>query len=240
MLAALVLAVALPAIARAAPAASRPLAVVIGSNESPTPALERLRYADDDAIQNARMLSLLGVRPQLLVTPDAETRELFASVQADGRATRAAVVAAFDCSAALARQARARGQATSLYIFVAAHGDVEGDRAFLQLEDGRLWRDDLAELARRVGADQTHVVIDACQASLFVGSRGPGGDRFPLGFGLLPRGPRAQLAAAHRLPHRPLVGRPDPRMDGVPGGHLLARGAVGPAGRAPTSIATGG
>ena len=183
MLAALVLAVALPAIARAAPAAEHALAVVIGSNESPTPALERLRYADDDAIQNARMLSLLGVRSQLLVSPDAETRELFPSVPADGRATRASVVAAFDRSAALARQARARGQATSLYIFVAAHGDVEGDRAFLQLEDGRLWREDLAELARRVGADQTHVVIDACQASVFVGSRGPGGDRFPLGFG---------------------------------------------------------
>jgi hypothetical protein len=183
MLAALVLAVALPAIARAAPAAEQALAVVIGSNESPTPALERLRYADDDAIQNARMLSLLGVRSQLLVSPDAETRELFPSVSADGRATRASVVAAFDRSAALARQARARGQATSLYIFVAAHGDAEGDRAFLQLEDGRLWREDLAELARRVGADQTHVVIDACQASVFVGSRGPGGDRFPLGFG---------------------------------------------------------
>jgi hypothetical protein len=169
--------------AAAAPEPAQALAVVIGSNESPSPSLERLRYADDDAIQNARTLALLGVRPQLLVTPDAETRELFPAVRADGAATRAAVVAAFDRNAGLTRQARARGQATSLYIFVAAHGDAEGDRAFLQLDDGRLWREDLAELARRVGADQTHVVIDACQASAFVGARGPGGDRFPLGFG---------------------------------------------------------
>jgi hypothetical protein len=172
-----------PANARAAPEPEQGLAVVIGSNESPTPSLERLRYADDDAIQNARTLTLLGVRPQLLVTADAETRELFPAVRADGPATRAAVVAAFDRSAGLARQARARGQAPTLYIFIAAHGDTDADRAFLQLDDGRLWREDLAELARRVGADQTHVVIDACQASAFVGVRGPGGDRFPLGFG---------------------------------------------------------
>ena len=159
------------------------LAVVIGSNESPSPSLERLRYADDDAIQNARTLTLLGVRPLLLVSPDAETRELFPAVRPDGPATRAAVVAAFDRSAGRPPGPGRGRRPRSLYIFIAAHGDTEGGRAFLQLEDGRLWRDDLAELARRVGADQTHVVIDACHASVFVGSRGPGGDRFPLGFG---------------------------------------------------------
>jgi hypothetical protein len=163
-----------------ATAGTTSLAVVVGSNVSPSPSLEPLRYADDDAIQNARTLSLLGAQPVLLVSPDAETRELFPDAHPDGQATRSAVVAAF---ARLATQARAATGSTRLYIFIAAHGDVEGGRAFLQLEDGRLWRDDLAALARRVNATQTHVIIDACHASLFVGSRGPGGDRTPLGAG---------------------------------------------------------
>jgi hypothetical protein len=170
-----------PAVASAGPTA---LAVVVGSNASPSPALEPLRYADDDAIQNARTLTLLGTRPVLLVSPDPETRELFPGVRPDGHATQSAVVAAFE---RLATQARAAGGATRLYIFIAAHGDTEGGRAFLQLEDGRLWRDDLAALARRVNAAETHVIIDACHASLFVGSRGPGGDRTPLGAGFSQR-----------------------------------------------------
>jgi len=167
-----------------AAAAPTSLAVVVGSNASPSRSQDPLRYADDDAIQNARLLSMLGARPVLLVSPDAETRELFPGVRPDGPATQSAVVAAFE---RLAAQARGAAGPTRLYIFIAAHGDVEGNRAFLQLDDGRLWRDDLAALARRVNAGETHVVIDACHASLFVGSRGPGGDRTPLGAGFSQR-----------------------------------------------------
>jgi len=179
---ALVLAAVLwPALAAAAPTS---LAVVVGSNASPSATLDPLRYADDDAIQNARTLALLGVRPVLLVSPDPETRDLFPAVRPEGRATRSEVVAAFE---RLAAQARAAGGPTRLYIFIAAHGDTEGSRAFLQLDDGPLWRDDLAALARRVNASETHVVIDACHSTLFVGSRGPGGDRSPLGAGFSQR-----------------------------------------------------
>ena len=160
------------------------LAVVVGSNASPSRAMDPLRYADDDAIQDARLLTMLGARPLLLVSPDAETRELFPAVHPDGPASQSAVIAAFE---GLAAQARRAPGPTRLYIFIAAHGDVENGRAFLQLEDGRLWRDDLAALARRVNAGETHVVIDACHASLFVGSRGPGGDRTPLGAGFSQR-----------------------------------------------------
>jgi hypothetical protein len=182
------LAALLLALPLSAAAAEPPLAVVIGSNASPSATLDRLRYADDDAIQNARTLALLGARPRLLVTPDAETRELFPEARPDGPATLAAVVAAFEALARQAAAARARGTAARLYIFIAAHGDTEGNRPFLQLEDGRLWRDDLAALARRVDAAQTDVIIDACHASLFVGSRGPGGgERAPLGAGFSQR-----------------------------------------------------
>jgi hypothetical protein len=171
--------------ARTAAAGPASFAIVIGSNTSPSAGTDPLRYADDDAIQNARTLTLLGARTVLLVSPDAETRELYPEVHPDAAATQSAVVAAFQDVAA--RAARAAGP-TRLYIFIAAHGDVDGVRPFLQLDDGRLWRDDLAALARQVNAGETHVVIDACHASLFVGSRGPGGERLPIAAGFSQRG----------------------------------------------------
>src|SRR5439155_8815894 len=116
-----------------------------------------------------------------------ETNELYPEAHPDGHATRAAVIAAFEKVAEEARRAQTAGRATRLYVFIAAHGDVEAGRPFLQLEDGPLWREDLAALARRVNAGQTHVVIDACQASLFVGSRGPGGERSALDAGFSQR-----------------------------------------------------
>lgn len=156
------------------------LAVVVGSNASPGPGLDPLRYADDDAIQNARTITLLGGDVQLLVTPDAETHELFPRVRPSGGATRAAISAAFARVAASVKAARARGRTSRLYVLFAGHGDEAGGRAFLQLDDGRLWREDLAEALTAAGADENHVVVDACRAWQFVGTRGPGGERAAL------------------------------------------------------------
>jgi hypothetical protein len=162
------------------PAGPEVVAIVVGSNHSPGAGVAELRYADDDAIQNARTMSLLGASTTLLVSADAETRELFPGVPAAGAATRDALVSALDRAFITLGQARAAGRATRLYLFFAGHGDTVDGRPFLQLDDARLWRDDLAQLLRRSPAQQNNLVIDACSASLFVGARGPGGERAPL------------------------------------------------------------
>jgi hypothetical protein len=160
------------------------IAIVVGSNHSPSPNVESLRYGDDDAVQNARTFELLGAQTTLLVAPDAETHELFPNTHPQGPATRAALRAAFDGAKATLAAAHASGRPTELYFLFAGHGDMADGRPFLQLDDARLWREDLAEMLREAGADENHVLVDACYAASFVSDRGPGGDReaLPPGF----------------------------------------------------------
>lgn len=162
-----------------AAAASTPLsiAIVVGSNQRPSPAFENLRFGDDDAIQHARTFELLGTDVRLLVSPDGETRELFPEVRPAGPATLAALREAFDRAAGAVAAARTARVPTRAYVIFAGHGDVSGGRPFLQLDDGRLWREDLAEMLRNMAADESHVIIDACHSAAFVAPRGPGGER---------------------------------------------------------------
>ncbi|HVX97026.1 MAG TPA: caspase family protein [Polyangia bacterium] len=160
------------------------VAIVVGSNQSPSSALENLRYGDDDAVQNSRTMELLGAQTTLLVSPDAETRELYPTVHPSSAATRAALRKAFDEAKAALAAAHKQGRTTELYFMFAGHGDKTDGRPFVQLDDGHLYREDLAELLRSAGADENHVIIDACYAASFVNDRGPGGTResLPAGF----------------------------------------------------------
>jgi hypothetical protein len=181
-------ALASPSLAAAgvASATAPPLsvAVVVGSNHSPSSTQQDLRYGDDDAVQNARTMAMLGVDTMLLVSPDAETRELFPSTKPQGPATQAALHVAFDAAKARIAAAHAQGRHTELYFLFAGHGDTADGRPFLQLDDGKLWREDLAELLRAASADENHMLVDACYAAAFVSDRGPGGQRegLPAGF----------------------------------------------------------
>jgi hypothetical protein len=170
-----------PAVAAAPPLS---VAIVVGSNQSPSSNLENLRYGDDDAVQNARTFQLLGAQTTLLVSPDAETRELYPTVHPQAAATRAALRKAFDDARVTLAAAHAAGRKTELYFLFAGHGDMADGRAFVQVDDGRLYREDLAELLRAAGADENHVLVDACYAASFVSDRGPGGSRenLPPGF----------------------------------------------------------
>ena len=172
------------------------VAVVVGSNRSPSTATRDLHYADDDAVQGARTLQLLGASSLLLVDPDAETRDLFPGTRPHARPTRAAVAAAVKQAFAQLASARSTGRRTRFYFFFAGHGDVAAGRPFLQLEDGRLYRDDLAGLLHDSPADEHHLVIDACLASLFVADRGAGGERVAVEPGFS-RGTGPSLAGAH-------------------------------------------
>jgi hypothetical protein len=186
LLAPLGAALAVALVTAPAQAAAPPLsvAIVVGSNHSPSSNLEDLRYGDDDAVQNARTFELLGAQTTLLVAPDAETRELFPASHPQGPATGAALRAAFEGAKAMLAAAHAAGRKTELYFLFAGHGDMADGRPFLSLDDGRLWREDLAEMLRAAGADENHVLVDACYAASFVSDRGPGGAResLPPGF----------------------------------------------------------
>jgi hypothetical protein len=160
------------------------VAIVVGSNQSPSSALENLRYGDDDAVRNARTMELLGAQTTLLVSPDAETRELYPMVHPTSAATRDALRKAFGDAKATLAAAHKQGRKTELYFLFAGHGDKADGRPFVQLDDGHLYREDLAELLRGAGADESHVIVDACYAASFVNERGPGGTResLPAGF----------------------------------------------------------
>ena len=74
--------------------------------------------------------------------------------------------------------ARERGVKTTLYVLYAGHGNVDGDVSYLTLEDARLTGDQLArEILDPIGADENHLIVDACFSYLLVGERGPGGER---------------------------------------------------------------
>ncbi|HVR64757.1 MAG TPA: hypothetical protein VMU50_22810 [Polyangia bacterium] len=166
--------------ARAREGAPLSLAIVVGSNRAPTTQQDNLRFGDDDAIRSANTMELLGIQATLLVSPDDETRELYPSLRPTGPATRAAMKAAFEAVAVRIAAAHAAGRETRLYFFFAGHGDLADGRPFLQLDEGRLWREDLAAFLRGAAADDNHVLVDACHAATFVAGRGPGGERAPL------------------------------------------------------------
>jgi hypothetical protein len=154
------------------------VAVVIGVNQdwSGRPAL---RYADDDAIQYASLFTSLGADVYLLTTPDANTVRVHAAATSHAlpptRARLDRVIA--DVGRRVARARRA-GRATTFYFIYAGHGDVRDGRGVLGLIGGDLTGSDLVgHVLARVNADEAHVIVDACYASLLVNPRGPGGRR---------------------------------------------------------------
>ncbi len=157
-------------------------ALVIGVNASPAPDVAPLQYADDDAARYLDLFRALGARAYVLSRLDDNTRRLHPQAAAEAVLPRRAELR--QAVEALSRdigQARARGVRSTLYVIYAGHGDVEGNSWFLTLEDDRLSGGQLlSEVVERAGADQTHVIVDACQAYLLALPRGPGGTRRPV------------------------------------------------------------
>lgn len=165
-------------LAATAPAAPTRYVLALGNDAPVTPGLAPLRFADDDA---ARMFELLapGAAEAILLTRfDADSQALFGPLLPVARPpTRAELEAALD---RLGARLRAAQGPTELYLYFAAHGDVEEGQGFLHLADGRFTRTELREaLTRRLPATRTHVIIDACNSYFMVAGRGPGGRREP-------------------------------------------------------------
>ena len=216
----------------AAPAATparetRRFALMIGNNQPPRADLPRLRYADDDAVRWAVLFDTLGADVEVLAELDDESRQLYGGVVPPMTPpSRAAVDTAVARIAAAIAGARAGGAHVVFYFIYAGHGDVEDGKGYIALTDAHFTRDDLSErVLEAVHADTNHVIVDACRASYFLTNRGPGGERRAWQDSYF-RAQRSQRRQ-HRLPARQLGERPQPRMGGVPGRHLLARGRSG-------------
>jgi len=156
-------------------------ALVVGVNASSSPGVVPLRYADDDAARYLELYRALGARTYLLSRLDENTRRLHPQAAAEAVPPRRAELR--QAVEALTRdiaQARAAGVRSTLYVLYAGHGDVSDAGWSLTLEDGRLDGSALlSEVIERAGAEQTHVIVDACHAYLLALPRGPGGERRP-------------------------------------------------------------
>jgi hypothetical protein len=162
-------------------APSTTLVLVVASNRGP--ALDRppLQYADDDGAKYHEVFaSLAGETNTTLLTEfDSDTARLFPQLaESVATPTRAHVEVAVERFARQASQARRLGQRVGFYFVFAGHGDVDEGRGFLELADSAFTADDLDALLRRIGADESHVILDSCNSFFVVNPRKPGGRRF--------------------------------------------------------------
>jgi hypothetical protein len=158
------------------------IALIIGVNQSPDPDLVPLRYADDDAARYRDLFHELGARTHLLASLDENTRRLHPDAAAEAAPARTDQLArAVDAIAGEIAAARRDGRRTTLYVLYAGHGGEDGQVGYVTLEDARLTGPDLLDrVFDRVGADESHLIVDACSAYLLVLGRGRGGERRPL------------------------------------------------------------
>lgn len=152
--------------------------LVIGYNASLEADTAALRYADDDAIKNARLLEDLGATYVVLTELDDETRVMYPRVETT-RPTLSTIHASLGKLNGRIAEAKARGATTHLYLFYSGHGDVKNNEGYVTLADGPLWRTDLRAILEASAADVQHVIIDACKSYYLLFDRGVEGHRQP-------------------------------------------------------------
>lgn len=161
---------------------NRPVAryvISIGVNTPIDADTPPLRYADDDAVQLARLLAPHAVRVDLLTLLDEPTQHRFPGAAAEVRLPTHAEVLATLRAVATQIEADRRshpGVARDLLFAYVGHGGTDADgHGYIKLADGVLSRAELfAELLAASVADTTHVIIDACHAVSLVAGRGAG------------------------------------------------------------------
>ncbi|OGQ89243.1 MAG: hypothetical protein A2289_20720 [Deltaproteobacteria bacterium RIFOXYA12_FULL_58_15] len=163
---------------------TRSFGLVVGTNISNDPDVKPLRYADDDAVNNAKLMGELGAQVVLLVGLDYESKKMFPEIQ-ETPPTRNAIEQAMARLNQMMEKARSQGQRPIFYFFYSGHGDVDNNRGYVNLKDGRFWREDLMALLAQSAANENHVVIDACKSYFLVFDRGKGGERAPLSGSLI-------------------------------------------------------
>src|SRR5438552_18471390 len=178
--------ITLATLAAAAPVArADSFVLIVANNRSLGSHLPDLQYADDDGIRYYQLWESLlpEARLALLADPDASTAKANPSfVRLAHTPTLANLKVETAAVAEGVRQARLAGRPSTFYFVFAGHGDVEAGRGFLELADGRLGAADLEALVARVGASQTHLILDSCNSYFMIRPRKPGG--LPLAAGI--------------------------------------------------------
>jgi hypothetical protein len=151
-------------------------ALVVGYNHSDDTALKPLRYADDDAVKHAQLLSLTTKQTILLTELDRASRRLFSGTVALAP-TRKNVLSSLQRLQRLMGEDIARGDKPVLYFVYSGHGNYDSlGRGYVHLRDGRFTTQDIYHevLDPTQGTAPHHVVlvVDACNAALLVNSRG--------------------------------------------------------------------
>jgi hypothetical protein len=162
---------------------TKTLVLVVGVNRSPDAKLAPLRYADDDAVRYRDLFRALGARTVTLASLDENTRRLHPDAGSDVRPARLDLfTASVERLAAEAAQARRAGARVAFYFVYAGHGRVGAGGGSIALEDAELGgRDLVRRVIDPIGADENHVIVDACHSYFLVLGRGPGGRRRPMG-----------------------------------------------------------
>ncbi len=152
------------------------LVLIVANNRGVDLGRAELRYADDDGAKYRALFRVASAPAdvQLLTRFDRDTARLFPDAP-DGVPTRRAVEEKAVAFAARAAAAKRAGHEVELVFVYAGHGDVDRGKGFVQLEDGALTADDLANLVRRIDATRAHVILDSCNSLFLVSPRKPGG-----------------------------------------------------------------
>ncbi len=152
--------------------------VLIVANNQPRPGakgLPALRYADDDGARFFELFELLGRRVIIHSVLDEETQGLHPEVARVARPpTRGEVQRSLTSLFADIEKARARGERTELFFVFVGHGSaLDSGEGVMHFLDGGFTRSDLfQQIVSRSPADTNHIMVDACNAFLFVAGRG--------------------------------------------------------------------
>lgn len=158
----------------AAPEA-RAYVVVIGNNQSVETGVSPLRYADDDAARFYELLAPTAARIALLTVMDSDTQRVHGELPALARApTKENLFLTLKSFAVDMAIDRAAGRESVLSFVYIGHGHVgEAGQGFVSFLDGPLTGDELWEqVVGSSRATYNHLIIDACNSYLMVGSRG--------------------------------------------------------------------
>lgn len=155
-------------------------ALIVGVNRSVDADQEVLRYADDDAARYLELFRSLGARATILTRIDANTQRLHPQAAAEAlQPEGAAFVRASEALALDVKTATNRGLTTAFYFVYAGHGRVRDNEGYLALEDQRLREADIRGMVERIGAHESHLIVDACHSEFLAHGRGYGGVRRP-------------------------------------------------------------
>lgn len=156
---------------------TRRYALIVANNSSVDAGVEPLRYADDDGARFYELFESMVDEAVLLTTLDDDSQRVFTELAPRTKApTKENLDAQVKALAARIAAEREAGIATELYLVFTGHGNVEdGGEGYLSLADQKLRRSDLQrDVIGALGADYTHLIIDACHAYFMVRARGGG------------------------------------------------------------------